>query len=154
LVNRIHIHEHVYKNPLMFSFNHTKVLVHHICLLLSPSLLIIAVQLFASYRRCCTFISQPWTWPFKVSVVFLSIIKHRDSSMQYEGVSKSSWTGHLEQELKMVQLFFTRGSCIAILWVSLVSFSAITLCVAFQRAFIVFVYFIIDSVQKLFNTPL
>jgi hypothetical protein len=37
----------------------------------------------------------------------------------------------------MVQLSATRCSCIAILWVILVSFAAITLCVASQRAFIV-----------------
>jgi hypothetical protein len=34
-----------------------------------------------------------------------------------------------------------------------VSFAAITLCVASQRVFIV-VYFVIDSVRKLFVTPL
>jgi hypothetical protein len=39
----------------------------------------------------------------------------------------------LERELHMVQLSATRCSCIAILWVSLVSFAAITLCVASQR---------------------
>jgi hypothetical protein len=66
----------------------------------------------------------------------------------YEGVSKS---GRLERELEMVQLFATRCSCIAILWVSLVSFAAITLCVASQRVFIV-VYFVIDSVRKLLDT--
>jgi hypothetical protein len=37
----------------------------------------------------------------------------------------------------MVQLSATRCSCIAILWVSLVSFAAITICVASQRVFIV-----------------
>jgi hypothetical protein len=36
----------------------------------------------------------------------------------------------------MVQLSATRCSCIAILWVSLVSFAVITLCVASQRVFI------------------
>jgi hypothetical protein len=71
----------------------------------------------------------------------------------YEGVSKSFRTGGLEPELKMVQLSATRCSCIAILWVSLVSFSAITLCVASQRVFIVVVYFVIDSVRKLLDTP-
>jgi hypothetical protein len=45
-------------------------------------------------------------------------------------------------------------SCIAILWVSLVSFAAKILCVASQRMFIIIVvYFIIDSVQKLLDTP-
>jgi hypothetical protein len=33
----------------------------------------------------------------------------------YEGVTKSFWTGHLEQELQMVQLSATRCSCNAIL---------------------------------------
>jgi len=32
-----------------------------------------------------------------------------------KGVSKCFWTGHLEQELQMVQLSATRCSCIAIL---------------------------------------
>jgi hypothetical protein len=36
----------------------------------------------------------------------------------------------------MVQLSATSCSCIAILWVSLVSFAAITLCVASQRLFV------------------
>jgi hypothetical protein len=31
-----------------------------------------------------------------------------------KGVSKSFWTGHLEQELQMVQLSASRCSCIAI----------------------------------------
>jgi hypothetical protein len=48
----------------------------------------------------------------------------------YEDVSKSFRTGRLERELQMVQL-----SWIAILWVSLVSIAAITLCVASQRVF-------------------
>jgi hypothetical protein len=34
-----------------------------------------------------------------------------------------------------------------------VSFAVITLCVASQRVFIVVVYFIIDSVRKLLDTP-
>jgi hypothetical protein len=44
------------------------------------------------------------------------------------------------------------SECIAILWVSLVSFAAITICVASQRVFIV-VYFVIVSVRKLLDTP-
>jgi hypothetical protein len=48
----------------------------------------------------------------------------------------------------------TTCSCIAILWVSLVSFVAITIYVASQRVFIVVsVYFVIDSIRKLFDTP-
>jgi hypothetical protein len=63
-------------------------------------------------------------------------------------------TGRLERELQMVQLSATGCSCIAILWASLVSFAAITLCVASQRILIVVsVYFVIDSVPKLLNTP-
>jgi hypothetical protein len=54
----------------------------------------------------------------------------------YEGVSKSFRTGHLERELQMVQLSATRCSCIVILWVSLVSFSAITLKCLFLLLFI------------------
>jgi hypothetical protein len=71
----------------------------------------------------------------------------------YEGVSKSR-TGRLERELQMVQLSATRCSCIAILWVSIVIFAAITLCGASQRVLIaVSAYFFIDSVRKLLDTP-
>jgi hypothetical protein len=63
-----------------------------------------------------------------------------------EGVSKSFRTGRLERELQIVQLFATRCSCIAISWLSLVSFAAITLCVALQRVITkVSIYFVIDS---------
>jgi len=58
-------------------------------------------------------------------------------SKQYEGVSKSFRTGRLELELQVVQLSATRCSCIAILWVSLLRFATITLCVASQPVFIV-----------------
>jgi hypothetical protein len=71
----------------------------------------------------------------------------------YEGVSKSFRTGRLKRELQMIQLFATRWSFIVILWVSLVSFADITLCVASKRVFVVVVvYFIIDSVRKTFIT--
>jgi hypothetical protein len=73
---------------------------------------------------------------------------------KYEGVSKSFRTGPLERKLQMVQLSTTRCSCIAILWVSLRSSAAITLCVASQQVVPkVSVYFIIDSVRKLLDTP-
>jgi hypothetical protein len=72
--------------------------------------------------------------------------------LQYEGVSKSFRTGRLEREQQMVQLSITRCSCIDILWVR-VSFAPLTLCVASQRVFIVVVYFVIDSVRKLLDTP-
>jgi hypothetical protein len=71
---------------------------------------------------------------------------------QYEGVTKSFRTGRLEQELLMLQLSANRYNCIAILWVSLVSFAAINLCVASQWVFIgAAVYFGIDSVRKLLD---
>jgi hypothetical protein len=74
-------------------------------------------------------------------------------SKQYEGVSKSFRTGQLEPELQMVQLSATRCSCIAILWVSLTSFAAVTPCVASQRVFIiVIIYFVIDSVREILDT--
>jgi hypothetical protein len=74
-------------------------------------------------------------------------------SKSYEGVSKSFRTNHLERELQMVQLSAIRCSCIAILWVSIVSFAAITLCVASQRVLIFVVYFVINSIRKLSDTP-
>jgi hypothetical protein len=64
---------------------------------------------------------------------------------------KVSGLAALERDLRMVQLSVTRCSCIAILWVSLVSFAAITLYVASQRVFVV--YFVIDSVRKILDTP-
>jgi hypothetical protein len=69
-----------------------------------------------------------------------------------EGVSKSFRTGRPERELQVAQLSVTKCSCVAIFWVSPVSFAAITLCIASQRVFVV-VYFVIDSVRKLFDIP-
>jgi hypothetical protein len=78
-------------------------------------------------------------------------LKHR--YRKYEGVSKSFRTGRLERKLQMVQLSATRRSCIAILWVSLVYFAAIFLCVASHRVIPkVRVYFFIDSVRKRLDT--
>jgi hypothetical protein len=72
----------------------------------------------------------------------------------FEGVSKSFRTGRPERKLHTVKFSTTRRNCIAILWVSLASFAAITLCVASQLAFVVVsVYFVIDSVRKLLDTP-
>jgi hypothetical protein len=72
----------------------------------------------------------------------------------YEGISKSFRTGRQKRELQMVQLSATTSNRIAILWVSLVFFAAITFCVAHQRVFIVVsVYFFVDSVRKLSDTP-
>jgi hypothetical protein len=67
---------------------------------------------------------------------------------------KVSGLSCLERELQMVQISGTKCNRIAILWVSLVSFAAIIFCVASQRVFIVVrVYFVIDSVRKLLDTP-
>jgi len=68
-------------------------------------------------------------------------------------------TGRLEREVQMVQLSASRCSCIATLWVGVVGFVAITLCIASQRVFVVVVvvvvvaYFLIESVRKLLVTP-
>jgi hypothetical protein len=73
---------------------------------------------------------------------------------RYEGVSKSFRTGRLKRELQMVQVSATRCSCIASLWVSLVSFAAIILRVASQRVIPkVSIHIFIDSVRKLLDTP-
>jgi hypothetical protein len=53
----------------------------------------------------------------------------------------------------MIQLSATRCNCIAILWVILVSFAAITVCVASRLVAIVVVYFVIDSVRKRLDIP-
>jgi hypothetical protein len=67
-----------------------------------------------------------------------------------EGVSKSFRTGRLKRELRLVRLSATTSSCIAVWWVSLVSFSAITLYVASELVFIVVsFYFAIYSVREL-----
>jgi hypothetical protein len=71
---------------------------------------------------------------------------------KYDSVSKSFRTGRLERELQMVQLSATRCNRVAVLWVSLVTFAAVTLCVASQWVFIV-VYIVIDSVRKLLDMP-
>jgi hypothetical protein len=65
-------------------------------------------------------------------VAFLSLSRWLKCNGLYEGVSKSFRSGSLERELQMVQLSATRCSCIAILWVSLLSFAVIILCVASQ----------------------
>jgi hypothetical protein len=57
--------------------------------------------------------------------------------VMYEGVSKCFRTDRMERELQMVKLSATSCSCISISWVSLVSFAAITLCIASQRVVIV-----------------
>jgi hypothetical protein len=74
--------------------------------------------------------------------------------LRVQCVSKSFRTGRLDRELQMAKLFATRCSCIAILWVSLVSYAIMTLCVASLRVYIiVLVWFFIDSVRKLLGIP-
>jgi hypothetical protein len=98
---------------------------------------------------------------FKLVIVGYILLLFGATSVQlaarcllYEGVSRSFRTGRLARELQMVQLSATRCSCVGILWVSLVSFAAITLCVASQRVTPkVSLCFVIDSVRKLFDTP-
>jgi hypothetical protein len=70
-----------------------------------------------------------------------------------ESISKSFRTGRLERELQMVEFSAPRCNFTAILWVSLVSFAAITLCVASQRVFIVVSVYFVMTVWKLLDTP-
>jgi hypothetical protein len=110
---------------------------------------------------CITVWQQLWTWvTHKMLTVCSGLSFHIVKTAEFTnlvilsslGLSKSFLTGHLEQELQMVQLSAPRCSCITILWVSLVSFATITLCVASQQVFfVVSIYFIIDSVQKLIH---
>jgi hypothetical protein len=99
-------------------------------------------------------VKNAWSYTSTPQYVLMTwcLVKHRNNFTFYEGVTKSFRTGLLEWELQMVQLSATRCSFIAILWVSLVSFVAIILCVASQRVFVVAVYFVIDSVRKLLDT--
>jgi hypothetical protein len=55
--------------------------------------------------------------------------------------------------VQMVQFFATSAVVSLFCESVIVSFAAITLCVASQRVFIIIVYFIINSVQKLLNIP-
>jgi hypothetical protein len=62
--------------------------------------------------------------------------------MNYEGVSKGFRTGRLERKLPL-------GGVVSSY---LVSFAAITHCVS-SRVFILLVYFVVDSVRKVLDTP-
>jgi hypothetical protein len=128
---------------------------------------------FLSYLMLCHWLSAVGSCHAKIAVIFVTLPKRvsnrkgRPSETNfffkeflficwvissYEGVSKSFRTGRLEWELQMVLLSDTRCSCIVILWVSLVSFATITLCIASQRVFIV-VYFVMTQSGKLLVTP-
>jgi hypothetical protein len=100
----------------------------------------VLLLLLGSFSLCTVHV---WYWSMNQGV------RHGFKSFP----SKSFRTGCLEREIQMVQLSATRCSCIAALWVSLVSFAGITLCAASQRlSIVVTVYFVIDSVRKLLDT--
>jgi hypothetical protein len=71
-------------------------------------------------------------WNFESSYSLGGIFRRGigPSQEQYEDISKSFRPGRLARELQMAQLSAIRYYCIAIWWVSLVSFASITLCVA------------------------
>jgi hypothetical protein len=70
----------------------------------------------------------------------------------YESVSKSVRTGRLERELQMVQLSATGCNCIAILWVSLVSFFRHNPSCCFSTS-VYYCCLFIYPVRKLLDTP-
>jgi hypothetical protein len=98
---------------------------------------------------------------WRVQVMKLLILKYPKKKWcgawgideMYGGVTKSFRNGRRERELQMVQLSATRCICIAILWVSLVSFAAISVCVASQRVFIVVVYFVMTQSGNFWIRP-
>jgi hypothetical protein len=99
--------------------------------------------------------------PSQYEAQVLLVLRHKGQftlfqmflSFVYEEVSKSFRTDRLERELQIVHHSATRCSRTAVFWISLVSFAAITLCVASQRVFIDVVYFVVNSVRKLLDTP-
>jgi hypothetical protein len=108
------------------------------------------LHLCEDYLRTCVYsclLRYYATWYRMMSV------RTNTTNEMYEGVSKSFRTGSLERELQMVQLSATWCSCIAILWVRLVSFVAITLCVASQRVFVVVVYFVVTQSGNFWIKP-
>jgi hypothetical protein len=105
-------------------------------------------------ERGRTWLAYQVTWLKLFAIFPVPPGKFIGSALMYEGVTKSFRTGCLVRALQMIQFSATRCSCTAILWVSLVSFAAIILCVASQRAIPkVSVYFLIGSVRKLLDTP-
>jgi len=91
----------------------------------------LGVQWASSLHSCC---------------LYTGLLVLNSSLHVSEDISKSFWTGRLDRELQMIQLSATRCNCVAILWVSLMGFAAISLCVASQRAVPnISVYFIIGK---------
>jgi hypothetical protein len=131
--------------------------LHHICTIMACRVRAILPPCIAPTLHVflpTQVFSPPTAVTLKRDRLTHSEICRMSSDKAHSCVSKSFRTGLLERELRMVQLSATRCSCIAILWVSLVNFAAITLCVACERVFIfVSVYFVIDSVRKLLDTP-
>jgi hypothetical protein len=114
-------------------------------------------SLFLLLTLCIAEFVWKSSWLFTTKFINVNVYSHgrgkiSDLMNNKQFLLQSFRTGRLERELQMVLFSATRCSCIAILWVSLVSFAIITLCVASQRVFIV-AYFVIDSVWKLLNVP-
>jgi hypothetical protein len=128
----------------------------------SPNTWLALEPLFV-YKQVFQFKHGHWNGYWVLNRAVCARTWHRTSCMEleatkcrtiYKGVPKSSRTGRLERELQTVQLSATSCSCIAIFWVSLVSFAAITLCVAFQRETTKLkLNIVIDPVRKPLDTP-
>jgi hypothetical protein len=90
------------------------------------------------------FAAARFTWQQRLrrcKIVYLNIKSVMHRTRVYPKVSgPAAWSKN------------SKCSCIAILWVSLVSFAATTLCVASQWVFVVIAYFVIDSVRKRLDT--
>jgi hypothetical protein len=105
-----------------------------------------------------------WTVTPGISFTFISVLNRKLWLQRYvlcplyclwtyESVSISSRTGRLERELQMVELSATGCSCIAILWVSLMSFAAVTpLCCFLTSVYCCKRIFRYDSVRILLYT--
>jgi hypothetical protein len=99
------------------------------------------------------FFSGPYTYPLTVNLAHFHTLWPEKSVYIRGCIQKFPDWPPGATELQMVQLSATRCSCIAILWVSIVSFAAITLHVASQQVMPkVSVYFVIDSVRILTDT--
>jgi hypothetical protein len=111
---------------------------------------------FVSYHNPEGFDSNSYTWlnlhPCR-DKFFTKCLTSNSLCMIFTRVwPKVSGLAAWSKNCKWYSSLQARCSCIAILWISLVSFATITLCVAAQRVFIV-VYFVIDSVRKPFDYP-
>jgi hypothetical protein len=100
---------------------------------------------------------QQWWWWFMSRNGFGALWHNRRHLHEKQKTTrvypKVSGLAAWSENCKWYKLSATRCSFIAILWVSLFSFAAITLRVASQRVFHLVVYFVIDSVRKLLDAP-